>query len=62
MQNVLLTAYKIYKDKLDTHEKTHFKKHITFINTFKDKAKKKKLFLSAWLGVKEKSHSGGCKK
>ena len=47
IQNVLLTTYKIYKDKLETHEKTHFKKHITFINTFKDKAKKKKLFLSA---------------
>ena len=47
IQNVLLTTYKIYKDKLGTHEKTHFEKHITFINTFKDKAKKKKLFLSA---------------
>ena len=47
IQNVLLITYKIYKDKLETQEKTHFKKHITFINTFKDKAKKKKLFLSA---------------
>ena len=44
IQNILLTTYKIYKDKLETHEKTHFKKDITFINTFKDKAKKKKLF------------------
>ena len=47
IQNILLITYKIYKDKLETQEKTHFKKHITFINTFKDKAKKKKLFLSA---------------
>ena len=44
IQNIFLTTYKIYKYQLETHEKTHFKKHITFINTFKDKAKKKNCF------------------
>ena len=38
MQTILLNTYKIYKDKLETHLKTHFKKHhITFFNTFKNK-------------------------
>ena len=60
IQNILWTTYKIYKDTLETHEKTHFKKHITFINTFKDKAKKKNCFRLT--GCQKKSHLGGCKK
>ena len=52
IQNIFLTTYKIYKYQLETHEKTHFKKHITFINTFKDKAKKKKLFPPDWVSKK----------
>ena len=52
MQNILLTTYKICKGKLETHEKFHFKKHITFISTFKDKSKKKKLFPPDWVSKK----------